>query len=107
QQSNWWDRIVEWFKGLFNKAGYNPFEQVASQVVRGEFEGRVKPTMKNLADRINEKDPVGIFGEAFRAAYEVGEYGEAVDMFRQQLADPETFQTTVDSMLGGDVELGQ
>jgi len=38
QTKGWWDKFVEWFKGLFSKAGFNPFEQTAEKILAGKEE---------------------------------------------------------------------
>lgn len=38
---NFWQRIVEWFKSLFKKPGFNPFEKVAEDILAGEQKGTV------------------------------------------------------------------
>lgn len=36
QAKNWWDKIVDFLKALFNKAGFNPFEETAGKILQGE-----------------------------------------------------------------------
>lgn len=37
---NWWQQFVDWFKSLFIRAGFNPFEAAAEKILSGA----VKPT---------------------------------------------------------------
>lgn len=39
QVKAWWQQIIDFLKGLFLKAQMNPFEEVASQILEGTFEG--------------------------------------------------------------------
>lgn len=36
QTKGWWDKFVEWFKSLLSKAKFNPFEEVASNILEGK-----------------------------------------------------------------------
>lgn len=42
QTRNWWQRIIDFLKDLFLKAGFNPFEQVAEKILGGEDFGTVQ-----------------------------------------------------------------
>lgn len=36
QTNNWWDKIIEFLKGLFGKAGFNPFQQTVEKILEGK-----------------------------------------------------------------------
>lgn len=36
QTKTWWDKFIDWFKGLLSKAKFNPFEEVASNILEGK-----------------------------------------------------------------------
>lgn len=100
----WMDIIKEFFKKLFGKAGFNPFEEAADIIN--------KPDVKNvdydvLAKEIMDIKADGIFAEIFRNTVESGDAKGAISMYAQQLEDPATFQGTVDMFLGGNKELGE
>lgn len=43
KSQGWWQAIKDWFKVLFNKAGFNPFHEAAKQVLDNNFsEGATK-----------------------------------------------------------------
>lgn len=37
EAASWWQQVVNWFKELFTKAGFNPFEEAVTQVLEGEI----------------------------------------------------------------------
>lgn len=37
QTKNWWDKILDFLKLLFNRAGFNPFETTAEKVLSGDI----------------------------------------------------------------------
>lgn len=51
QTRTWWQRIVDFLKGLFLKAGFNPFEEVATKVLKGELEGQITSNSSVFASR--------------------------------------------------------
>lgn len=36
QSKGWWDKFVDWFKGLFSKAGFDPFDETAKRIIEGD-----------------------------------------------------------------------
>lgn len=36
QTKNWWDKFVDWFKGLFGKAQMDPFAETANKILTGK-----------------------------------------------------------------------
>lgn len=66
QTRNWWQKIVDFIKGLFLKAQFNPFEEAAVKVLSGADLGEVgglmgEPLMQispnaDLAERVMQKD---------------------------------------------------
>lgn len=51
QTRNWWQKIIDFLKGLFLKAGFNPFQETASQVLSGELGGSVNSRESAFASR--------------------------------------------------------
>lgn len=39
QTKSWWDKFIEWFRALIGKAGFNPFNEAADQVLSGKDMG--------------------------------------------------------------------
>jgi len=37
KSQSWWQKIIEFFKSLFRKPGFNPFEVAAEKVIKGEL----------------------------------------------------------------------
>lgn len=66
QTRNWWQKIIDFLKGLFSKAQFNPFQEAATQVLSGANIGTVHdltgdPFLQissntSLADNIKQKD---------------------------------------------------
>lgn len=51
QARTWWQRIVDFLKDLFLRAGFNPFETVVAQVLSGELEGQISSAESPFASR--------------------------------------------------------
>lgn len=65
QTRNWWQKIIDFLKGLFLKAQFNPFEQVAEKVLKGDDFGTVEELEgspfaqlgeENIAQKITDKN---------------------------------------------------
>lgn len=55
QTRSWWQKIIDFLKALFNRAGFNPFEEAAAQVLSGENIGTFEstPTKKGVNELFN------------------------------------------------------
>lgn len=51
QTKGWWEKIKDWFMKLIGKAGFNPFEEAATRVLKGE-------TFDNEFSRLHRGDEV-------------------------------------------------
>lgn len=56
QTKSWWDKFVDWFKGLFSKAGFNPFEQVAEDINKGAEDLGQASDLKTGSDYYQKRD---------------------------------------------------
>lgn len=64
QTRSWWQRIIDFLKDLFLRAGFNPFEEVAEKVLGGEDFGTVEElegspflqTPQGIVDQIIQKN---------------------------------------------------
>jgi len=101
QTSNWWEQIKSFFLGLIGKAGFNPFQEVIGNLDRLE---KIS-SAKSIIDRIDLAQMKGIFGPIFQEYKDAGNYQPIIQFLKEQLADPRSFNQTVDSVLNGDVKL--
>jgi len=110
QSKNWWQQIVEWFKGLVNIAGYNPFEEAIEGLNNiGTVESlKNRQELVKLGKRVEaiQSSETSLFQDEINKALDNKDYRAAISLIANQLT-PETFQTVVDRNLNGDTKLGQ
>lgn len=122
QVQGWWEQIKEFFKKLFMKAEFDPFQTVAKKVLTGESIGtmedvNISPQAISLADRIKVKKGGGWLGSLIKEKIEEGNNLEAISILYQQLEDkgggtigglenPGTYQSVIDNILEADKKLG-
>ena len=110
QSKSWWQQIVEWFKGLINQAGYNPFEKAIEGLNNiGTVESlKNRQELVKLGKRVEaiQSSETSIFQDEINKALDNKDYRAAISLIANQLT-PETFQTVVDRNLNGDTKLGQ
>lgn len=103
-----WKKIKSWFEGLLKKADFDPFERVASQILKGETFGAENSLgAKEIADRIMKTNPQGEIGERFRKAYSGGSYRMALSVIRDELVKSENPEAFIDEYLNGSQTLAQ
>lgn len=107
QTLSWWQQIKDFFLALIGKATFNPFQEAIKEMDKIEDTSALDKPYKELVDRIMSHPLQGIYGMAATNAYKQGRYRGVVTMFSEQLEDPETYQTIVDSYLEGDEALAQ
>lgn len=103
----WWENILEWFRSLFIKAGFNPFAQVAKDVLAGNNIGSVADInnkSKPLVDEVMSILPQ-IHKNAAQQYYDKGQYNLILVNIAEQLEDDKTFAATVEQLLNDDYEL--
>jgi len=110
QSKSWWQQIVEWFKGLINQAGYNPFEKAIEGLNNiGTVESlKNRQELVKLGKRVEaiQSSETGVFQDEINKALDNKDYRAAISLIANQLT-PETFQTVIDKNLNGDTKLGQ
>lgn len=113
KSQSWWQKIVEWLKGLFAKPGFNPFQKAAEETI---FENigtskdldntpEVKELGKRLMDNISSSYEIGI-----KNLLNDGKIRKAISTIYDQLHDVGsygTYDNTVKSILSGNVQLGK
>jgi hypothetical protein len=104
QAKDWWSKVKEFFKKLFLKAEFNPFEEAVKEIET--LNEKLKAT-EEIAKQVASIETQGIFGEIIKNYVKDGQYVDVLNMIADQLKDPPTYQTTVDQFLGGDKELAQ
>ncbi len=107
QTLSWWQQIKNFFLTLIGKATFNPFQEALGEMDKIEDTSALDAPYKELADRIQELSPPGIVGYAMNQAHRQGRYRAVVSMIAEQLEDPRTYQTTINSYLQGNEELAQ
>lgn len=109
QSRAWWKQILDWFKSLVAKAGYNPFEKAIEGLNNiGTVESLNKrKELLRLGLKIDAIPPVNtdVFQDQINRGLDDRDYRSVVSLIAQQLT-PETFQKVVDTYLNGDMQLG-
>lgn len=68
QTRTWWQKIIDFLKSLFLKAGMNPFQEVASQVLSGKDIGKIVKPVTSKVSLVN----------AFSHVYDIMYKGEKI-----------------------------
>lgn len=101
----WWERIVQWFKSLFQKPGFSPFGEAAEQILAGENIGTKEdiegsPQVQDLIARVRAKP---IRKSSLIAS---GPSNQLIPLLYDQL-NGSTYDSTVELVLNGDRELAE
>lgn len=103
QVKTWWEKIINFIKGLVSKAGFDPFEQAIemANTIPTENAQKVREYAELIASMMDDRTytykDIQIFLE-----------NEEYSLIVREIADQLTtdFQATVDQYLNGNVELG-
>jgi hypothetical protein len=104
----WWENIIQWFKTLFSKAGFNPFKIAASTILSGEVILQINNEAKPLSEKILSKDFGGLtnlYKDPMQIAYNEGKYADVVMAMYDQLRDLDTMEDRTERMIEGDSDL--
>lgn len=107
QTKTWWGKIVDFIKGMLNKAGFDPFEEVVKNINKFTTDS-VEQTqaLKDLSKRIYENQPeIELFGNDISGEIAKGNYKEAINQIIQKLENQDTYELTLKNYLGNNIEL--
>ena len=94
-----WNKTAEWLKSLFGKAGFDPFEEAAHQVLGNtEFKGTADDIRTDKKKFLDEnKDAVNY---QFRAIDKLSKNIDKIQKWEKQIKDPEILFKKLQTDLG-------